>query len=77
MAVAHFVRTYWYILLAGGVGVVYGVRKAWSTPNTQQRIDGWLHRIPGVREILTGLTVSRFAHVLGLSLHSGWGLIED
>ena len=40
MAVAGFVRTYRYILLAGGVGVVFGVRKAWSTPNPRQRIDG-------------------------------------
>ena len=76
MAVAGFVRSYWYILLAGGVGVVFGVRKAWNTQNARQRIDGWLHWIPGLREILTGLAVSRFAHVLGLSLQSGLGLIE-
>ena len=76
MAVAGFMRTYWYILLVGGVGAVFGARKAWKAPNTRQRIDGWLHWIPGLREILIGLAVSRFAHVLGLSLQSGLGLIE-
>ncbi len=73
MAVAGFVRTYWYILLAGGVGVVFGVRKAWNTQNARQRIDGWLHWIPGLREILTGLAVSRFAHVLGSRCRADWG----
>ena len=55
---------------------MFGMRKAWSTPNIRQRIDSWLHWIPGLRELLTGLTVSRFAHVLGLSLQSRLGLIE-
>ena len=49
MAVAGFLQTYWYILLAGGVGVVFGVCKAWNTQNARQRIDGCLHWIPGLR----------------------------
>ena len=76
MAVAGFVRAYWYLLLAAGIAVVFGVRKAWNAPNARRQIDGWMHWIPGLREILTGLAVSRFAHVLGLSLQSGLGLIE-
>jgi len=76
LGVAEFVQTFWYILLASGLGLLFGVRKAWQNPDTRRSIDRWLHWIPGLREILTGLAVSRFSHVLGISLQSGLGLIE-
>jgi len=76
MGFANFVRSYWYLLLAGIVGAVFGVRKSWENPKSRAKIDVWLHKIPGLRDILVGLAVSRFTHVLGLSLQSGIGLIE-
>ena len=76
MGFAHFVRSYWYLLIAGGIGAVFGVRKACNNPKSRATIDIWLHKIPGLRDILVGLAVSRFTHVLGLSLQSGIGLIE-
>jgi len=39
-------------------------------------MDRWLHKVPFLRDILMGLAVSRFSHVLGTSLQSGLGLIE-
>lgn len=76
MGFAHFVRSYWYLLIAGGIGAIFGVRKACNNPKSRATIDIWLHKIPGLRDILVGLAVSRFTHVLGLSLQSGIGLIE-
>lgn len=76
MGFSYFIRSYWYLLLAGIVGVVFGVRKAWENPKMRAKIDVLLHKIPGLRDILVGLAVSRFTHVLGLSLQSGIGLIE-
>ena len=76
MGFANFVRSYWYLLIAGGIGAVFGVRKACNNPKSRATIDVWLHKIPGLRDILVGLAVSRFTHVLGLSLQSGIGLLE-
>ena len=74
--VTMVVRTYWYALLAGMGGVYFLVRTAWRHNEWRSRIDKWLHKVPYLREVLRGLAVSRFAHVFGLCLQSGIGLIE-
>ncbi|MCH8344599.1 MAG: type II secretion system F family protein [Planctomycetes bacterium] len=76
MGISEFVRTYWYLLLAGLVGGGWTVWRAWRTPRSRQRIDDLLHKVPFLRDVLRGMAVSRFAHVFGLSLQSGLGLIE-
>lgn len=76
MESSNFVRSYWPFMLAGVAGTVWAVREAWRTPATRHKMDTWLHRVPFLREVLRGLAVSRFAHVLGTSLQSGLGLID-
>ncbi len=71
-----FVRSYWYLCLAGIGGTVWLVRQAWRNPVSREKIDGWLHRIPFLRDMLKGLAVSRFATVLGICLQSGLSLLE-
>jgi type II secretory pathway component PulF len=63
-------------VLGGAVAAFFGVRQAWRNPLSRQRLDGWLHRIPGLRLLLMGLAVSRFCNVFGLSLRSGLTLID-
>ena len=70
------VRTYWYAILALMVGGFFLVRGAWRHETWRSRIDGWLHKVPYLRDVLRGLAVSRFTHVFGLCLQSGIGLIE-
>lgn len=76
MTLAEFIRTYWYLLLLGVGGGIWGIRKAWKDRTCRCRIDRWLHKIPGLGQILVSLGVSRFSHVFGVSLSSGLGLIE-
>jgi type IV pilus assembly protein PilC len=76
LSTSAFIRTAWPLLLAGIGGAIWAVRTAWRSPLTRQKMDTWLHRLPFLREILRGLAVSRFAHVLGTSLQSGLGLID-
>jgi type IV pilus assembly protein PilC len=76
LGTSSFVRTSWPLVLAGIGGTFWAARAAWRSPGTRQRIDTWMHRMPFLREVLRGLAVSRFAHVLGTSLQSGLGLID-
>ena len=76
MNVSAIVRMYWPLIIGGIVGLAYMVRKAWSRESSRHKIDAWLHKVPFLRDVLKGLAVSRFAHVLGTSLQSGLGLIE-
>jgi len=76
IAFSGFIRTWWWAMLAGTAGGWMFIRKAWRTPSTRCRMDTWLHAVPYLRDVLKGLAVSRFAHVLGISVRSGLSLID-
>ena len=76
MGLSGYLRTYWYLFLAGMVGGGWAVRRAWRRPASRQRIDIWLHKVPFLRDVLKGLAVNRFAQVLGICLQSGLGLLD-
>jgi type II secretory pathway component PulF len=76
IAFSDFLRTYWYVILAAMIGGVWGLKRACKRPTTRRRLDTALHKVPFLRDVLKGLAVSRFAHVLGISAKSGLGLID-
>jgi type IV pilus assembly protein PilC len=76
LSTSAFVRTAWPLLLAGIGGTIWAVRSAWRSPVTRHKMDTLMHKLPFLREVLRGLAVSRFSHVLGTSLQSGLGLID-
>jgi len=70
------IRASWPGLLAGGLVGFMALRRAWSRRESRRRIDAALHRVPFLRELLTGLAIGRFAQVFGIALRSGLGLID-
>lgn len=73
---SNFLRTYWYLCIGGVVGTIWGFRHAWRRPSFRRRVDSILHRVPYIRTMLVGLAVSRFTHILNITLRSGLSLIE-
>jgi type II secretory pathway component PulF len=67
---------YWWAYLAVILGTAYAVRRAWKTEQGRWHIEKFLHRIPGIKDILVGMSVARFARVFGLCLNAGLGLID-
>lgn len=76
MNAGESLRTYWWAYALGATLVVFGLRTMWHSPQGRARLDRYLNRVPLLGRMLTGLAVSRFASVFGLSLSSGLGLIE-
>jgi type II secretory pathway component PulF len=76
VVVAGLLRAYWYAFLGALIGGIWLFRRACRNAPFRRRVDGWLHRVPLVREILRGLAVSRFAHVFGVTIRSGLSLID-
>lgn len=76
MTAGHAVQSYWWLMLVLAVGGFFAARRVLSTPAGRDRLDRVLNRVPVVGRMLSGLAISRFSHVLGLSLSSGLGLLE-
>jgi type IV pilus assembly protein PilC len=76
MTVGQSLKAYWYVYIAGALGLVLAGRVAWRRERFRRRVDSILHRVPVLRDVLIGLSISRFAGVFGIALRSGVGLIE-
>ncbi len=70
------VYSYWWFYLIAAALAAFGVRWFWKTPGGNNAIDRALHRVPIVNAILSGLAISRFARVFGITLSSGLGLMD-
>ena len=71
------VQSWWFLYLGLFAALIFGTRYAWARPAGRAAIELALHRVPYLRAILVGLAMQRFAQVLGVSIHSGLGLIES
>jgi type II secretory pathway component PulF len=77
MQAGDSMQNYWWAYF-GALGLVaLALRFAWLRPRGQAAIDRALHRVPYLKDILVGVTVSRFCSIFSLSLSSGLGLIES
>jgi type II secretory pathway component PulF len=77
MTAGQSIRTYWYLYACGLLGGIWGLRLAWSRPAARAAIDGLLHKVPALRDVLIGLAMARFCGVFGIALRSGVGLIDS
>jgi type II secretory pathway component PulF len=76
IAFSGLISGYWYLMLLGFGGLVFGVRWGWRRPATREKMDTALHRVPFLRSVLQGLAISRFARVLGITMRSGLSLLD-
>ena len=77
MELGNSLQNFWWAWLLVAASIVVGLRLLWLRPGGRAFIDHLLHKVPYLRDILIGLTVSRFCRIFALSLSSGLGLIES
>ncbi|MBY0307312.1 MAG: type II secretion system F family protein, partial [Phycisphaerales bacterium] len=71
------VQSFWYAYLIAAAALIFGLRATWSRPAGRALLERLFHRVPFLKAIMVGLAMQRFARVLGVSIHSGLGLIES
>ncbi len=76
VSLSAFLRGYWYVVVGGAVGGAIFLKQACKNRATLRKLDTWLNSVPYLRDVLRGLAISRFAHVLGLSLRSGVSMLD-
>lgn len=67
---------YWWALIAGTVGAVYGFRRWRETAEGRARWDRWILTLPLFGKLLMMVAVARFARTLATLLKSGVPLLR-
>jgi type II secretion system protein F len=65
------IQGYWWLLIAGGAALVFGIYQAARTQEGRLWIDRTLLRVPLVGSIIVKREVAKFARTLGALLHNG------
>ena len=76
IGLSSFIQNYWYLIIGGAIAAAWGLRRAQRNPKARRVIDTFLHRVPFLRDMLKGVAISRFAHVLGIGFRSGLNLLD-
>lgn len=74
--ISNWFVAYWYLLIAGGVGVFMAVSFYYKTPPGHMQIDGLLLRMPIIGDLLRKVAVARFAQNMSLLLSSGVPILD-
>jgi general secretion pathway protein F len=76
IGVSEFASSYWWLILLGLVGFIYGFRRWVRTPKGRLDWDGFLLRVPVLGKLVQMLAIARFARTLATLLASGVALLS-
>jgi type IV pilus assembly protein PilC len=71
LAFSNFLRMYWYVLILGVSGAIYGLKRFYATKAGKKKIDRLLLKIPVLGSVLRKAAVARFTRTLGTLVSSG------
>ena len=74
--ISNIFTSYWYLMLGGIVGVVFGTKKYYATAQGRMAIDRLLLKAPVVGDLIRKASVAKFTRTLGTLLGSGVPLLD-
>jgi type IV pilus assembly protein PilC len=76
MGLSAFVSNFWWVFLAGTVGMVYGLKQIRKHPRGRYYFDKAMLYLPVVGPLLRKIAVGRFTRTLGTLITSGVPILE-
>src|SRR6202166_4093517 len=76
MGLSAFVSNFWWIFIAGTVGLVFGLKQIRKHPRGRYYFDKFLLYLPVVGTLLRKIAVGRFTRTLGTLITSGVPILE-
>ena len=76
IGMSTFVGQFWWFFIAGGVGLVYGIKQMRKTPKGRYFFDNLLLKLPIIGMLLRKIAVARFTRTLGTLITSGVPILE-
>src|SRR6201997_1612065 len=76
MGLSAFVQGFWWIFLAGGFGLFFGIKQIRKHPRGRYYFDKMLLKLPVLGTLLRKIAVGRFTRTLGTLITSGVPILE-
>ncbi|HEY6939036.1 MAG TPA: type II secretion system F family protein [Terriglobales bacterium] len=76
MGLSAFVGHFWWVFIAAGVGLVFGLKQVNKHPKGKYAIDATLLKMPVIGNLLRKIAVARFTRTLGTLITSGVPILE-
>src|ERR1700733_1600229 len=76
MGLSGFVQTFWWVMIAGVVGLVFGTKQIRKHPRGRYYFDKMLLKLPIMGSLLRKIAVGRFTRTLGTLTPSGVPILE-
>lgn len=76
MSASDFLRSSWYLLIVGVIGLVIAYRRYAATENGKRRIDRIKLAIPVIGDVLRKGAIARFTRTLGTLISSGVPILD-
>ncbi len=74
--ISNVFTSYWYLMLGGIVGLVFGIKKYYATSQGRMTIDKLLLKAPVFGDLVRKASVAKFTRTLGTLLASGVPLLD-
>lgn len=71
LAISAFIINWWFIIIPGIVGIVLGIRFYIKTDKGRRAYDRLVLKIPGIKEIMKKIVVSRFTRTFSALMGAG------
>jgi len=76
IGMSGFLTSFWWLILAAGFGIWFGIKRYYATPAGQKQIDGMLLKAPVLGDVVRKSSVSRFTRTLGTLISSGVSILD-
>jgi type IV pilus assembly protein PilC len=76
MGLSGFVQNFWWVVIGGVVGLVFGIKQINKHPRGKYYFDKMLLNLPIIGSLLRKIAVGRFTRTLGTLITSGVPILE-
>jgi type IV pilus assembly protein PilC len=77
VGMSRFTVSYWWVMLLGSVGAIFGFMYAYKrSPKMQHTMDRLILKVPVIGEIMNNSSIARFARTTAVTFKAGVPLVE-
>ncbi|HHN74751.1 MAG TPA: type II secretion system F family protein [Acidobacteria bacterium] len=76
IALSHFLRRWWWLMIGGMIGAGFGIKQYYKTDKGRHVIDRMMLKIPVIGMLLRKIAVSRFCRTLSTLTSSGVPILD-